>query len=62
MLDSSQNTSNEVGVVFEYEIARRSKRIDLVILYKSLVFCIEFKTGQEDISLQNLRQVEESKT
>ena len=59
LLDSSQNTSNEVGVVFEYEIARRSKRIDLVILYKSLVFCIEFKTGQEDISLQNLRQVEE---
>mgnify|MGYP001270703564 FL=1 len=59
LLDSSQNTSNEVGVVFEYEIARRSKRIDLVILYKSLVFCVEFKTGQEDISLQNLRQVEE---
>ncbi len=59
LLGSSQNTSNEVGVVFEYEIARRSKRIDLVILYKSIVFCVEFKTGQEDMSLQNLRQVEE---
>lgn len=50
---------SEIGIVLEYEIARRAKRIDLVVLYKSLIFCIEFKTGMEDLSLQNKRQLEE---
>lgn len=59
LLNKSDLLTNDFGTVFEYEIVRRSKRVDLVILYKSVVFCIEFKTGIEDISLQSRRQVEE---
>jgi len=51
--------TSEIGIVMEYEIARRAKRIDLVVLYKDFIFCIEFKTGIEDTSLQSKRQVEE---
>lgn len=40
---------NENGkVIFEYDIPRLGKRIDVVLLLKGIIFCIEFKTGNKD--------------
>ncbi len=35
-------------IVFEYDIPRLGKRIDVVLLYKGIVFCIEFKARTDD--------------
>lgn len=48
----------EWGLLVEYPIPRRQKRIDVVILAHSLVFCIEFKTGIGDHKVDSERQVE----
>ena len=33
-------------VIFEYDIPRLGKRIDVVLLCKGIIFCIEFKVGE----------------
>ena len=38
----------EGQVVFEYDIPRLGKRIDVVVLLKGIVFCIEFKAWERD--------------
>lgn len=35
-------------IIFEYDIPRLGKRIDVVLLLKGIVFCLEFKTGESD--------------
>lgn len=35
-------------IIFEYDIPRLGKRIDVVLLLKGIIFCIEFKTGNKD--------------
>src|ERR1700744_1737516 len=40
--------SSEFGILLEYPIARREKRIDAVIIANSLIIVIEFKVGRED--------------
>ena len=38
---------NEDGqIIFEYDIPRMGKRLDVVLLLKGIVFCLEFKTGK----------------
>ncbi len=44
-------------IVFEYDIPRLGKRIDVVLLYCGIVFCIEFKTGNQDIAQAHYDQV-----
>ena len=44
-------------IIFEYNIPRLGKRIDIVLLYKGIVFCLEFKTGNQDIKAANYDQV-----
>ena len=44
-------------IIFEYDIPRLSKRIDVVLLYKGVVFCIEFKVGESHILEPDLDQV-----
>ncbi len=44
-------------IVFEYNIPRLGKRIDVVLLLKGIVFCIEFKVGETDILESNVDQV-----
>ena len=40
---------NEQGtIIFEYAIPRLGKRIDVVLLFKGIIFCLEFKTGESD--------------
>ncbi len=36
-------------VIFEYEIPRLGKRIDVVLLLRGIIFCLEFKVGQKDV-------------
>lgn len=33
-------------IIFEYDIPRLGKRIDVVLLYRGIIFCIEFKVGK----------------
>ena len=35
-------------IIFEYDIPRLGKRIDVVVLLRGIVFCLEFKTGESD--------------
>ena len=44
-------------VVFEYEIPRLGKRIDVVLLYKGIIFCIEFKVGEKNKKETDVDQV-----
>lgn len=52
------NFPSENGqVIFEYDIPRLGKRIDVVILLKGIIFCLEFKAGQHDILESDVDQV-----
>ena len=44
-------------IIFEYDIPRLSKRIDVVMLYKGIIFCIEFKVGENRIMENDIDQV-----
>ena len=48
---------NDGQIVFEYDIPRLGKRIDVVLLYKGIVFCIEFKAGESRILEADVDQV-----
>ena len=44
-------------IVFEYDIPRLGKRIDVVLLLHGIVFCLEFKAGQSAILESDIDQV-----
>ena len=44
-------------VIFEYDIPRLGKRIDVVLLLRGLIFCLEFKVGERDMLQSNIEQV-----
>jgi len=44
-------------IIFEYDIPRLGKRIDVVLLLNGIVFCLEFKAGQSSILEGDLDQV-----
>lgn len=44
-------------IIFEYDIPRLGKRIDVVLLLKGIIFCLEFKAGQSSILEGDLDQV-----
>ena len=44
-------------IIFEYDIPRLGKRIDVVLLYRGIVFCLEFKVGESKILESNIDQV-----
>ena len=44
-------------IIFEYDIPRLGKRIDVVLLYGGVVFCLEFKVGESKILESNIDQV-----
>ena len=52
------NYKDENGtIIFEYAIPRLSKRIDAVLLFKGIIFCLEFKTGSQEYSQEAFDQV-----
>lgn len=44
-------------IVFEYDIPRLGKRIDVVLLLRGMIFCLEFKVGQKDVLQADVEQV-----
>ena len=44
-------------IVFEYDIPRLGKRIDVVLLLEGIIFCLEFKVGQSSILESDVDQV-----
>ncbi|MBQ6628639.1 MAG: DUF2075 domain-containing protein [Methanobrevibacter sp.] len=44
-------------IIFEYDIPRLCKRIDVVLLYKGIIFCLEFKVGEASILESDVDQV-----
>lgn len=49
--------NNDGQIIFEYDIPRLGKRIDVVLLYRGIVFCLEFKVGESKILESNIDQV-----
>ena len=57
-----KNTINRINVdsgkiIFEYDIPRLGKRIDVVLLIKGIIFCLEFKVGESRVNEDDLDQV-----
>lgn len=44
-------------IIFEYDIPRLGKRVDVVLLLKGVIFCIEFKVGEARILEADVDQV-----
>ena len=44
-------------IIFEYDIPRLGKRIDVVLLLNGIIFCIEFKVGESEIKVGDVDQV-----
>lgn len=44
-------------IIFEYDIPRLGKRIDVVLLYKGIIFCLEFKVGESKVLEMDVDQV-----
>lgn len=44
-------------IIFEYEIPRLGKRIDVILLINGIIFCLEFKVGETNILEADLDQV-----
>ena len=58
ILKSVLNTLNKDGqIVFEYDIPRLGKRIDVVLLIDGIIFCLEFKVGESKLLEENVDQV-----
>ena len=50
--------SNPDGqIIFEYDIPRLGKRIDVVLLYRGVIFCVEFKVGESSVLESDVDQV-----
>lgn len=49
---------DEAGqIVFEYDIPRLGKRIDVVLLIRGMIFCLEFKVGKKEEFQAGIEQV-----
>ncbi len=44
-------------IIFEYDIPRLGKRIDVVLLYRGIIYCVEFKVGESQILEADVDQV-----
>ena len=44
-------------IIFEYDIPRLGKRIDVVLLINGIIFCLEFKVGESKVHEEDIDQV-----
>lgn len=44
-------------IIFEYEIPRLGKRIDVILLLRGIIFCLEFKVGKKEVLQADVEQV-----
>lgn len=49
----------EGDIIFEYDIVRLGKRIDVVLLIRHMVFSLEFKNGKDMFTAQDAQQAED---
>ncbi len=49
----------EGDIIFEYDIVRLGKRIDVIMLIKHMVFSLEFKNGKNIFTAQDAQQAED---
>ena len=49
----------EGDIIFEYDIVRLGKRIDVILLIKNMVFSLEFKNGKNIYNAQDAQQAED---
>ncbi|SFL28756.1 Uncharacterized conserved protein [Lachnospiraceae bacterium KH1T2] len=49
----------EGDIIFEYDIVRLGKRIDVILLIRHMVFSLEFKNGKNAFSAQDAQQAED---
>ncbi len=49
--------NEEADIIFEFSIPRMGKRIDVVLLMRGIILCLEFKVGQKDALQGDLQQV-----
>ena len=47
----------DAHIIFEYNIPRLGKRIDVVMLLRGVVFCLEFKVGKKEALQGDIEQV-----
>lgn len=58
MKDVLSHFANKDGqIIFEYDIPRLGKRIDIVLLLDGIIFCLEFKVGESRILEADVDQV-----
>ena len=57
VLKSQLQNFEEGRVIFEYTIPRMGKRVDVVVLYKNIVFLLEFKCGDKEYRQSTYDQV-----
>lgn len=58
MKDVLRNFADKQGqIIFEYDIPRLGKRVDVVLLLEGIVFCLEFKVGETRILEADVDQV-----
>lgn len=55
--DTLTSLTDSFYIAFEYSIPRMGKRVDVVILYRGLVFVVEFKVGEKAYSRAATDQV-----
>ena len=53
----AQYCGKDGQIVFEYDIPRLGKRIDVVLLFDGIIFCLEFKVGETKILEADVDQV-----
>ena len=53
----SQYRDSNGQIIFEYDIPRLGKRIDVVLLLEGIIFCLEFKVGESRILEADIDQV-----
>ena len=50
-------SNSDAQIVFEYDIPRLGKRIDVVLLVNGIIFCLEFKAGESRVIEADIDQV-----
>ncbi len=53
----SEFEDTDSRIIFEYDIPRLGKRIDVVLLYRGIISCLEFKVGETQILEADVDQV-----
>ena len=57
ILKNQLRSFSDGRIIFEYTIPRMGKRVDTVVLYKSIVFLLEFKVGDKEYRQSTYGQV-----